>query len=263
MPLFDTLKAVVPLPLKESFHRNKSLPRATAFRLAHRLRGGPPIPPGELIHLVAGHRNPEWFVRGGLSASEAILELAARNGVVIARLGDVLDFGCGVGRILRHFKGVRGPRFHGSDYNPLLTEWCRKNLRFADFETNALEGPLPYGGESFDLVYAFSVFTHLTEPLQSFWMGELRRVLRPGGFVYLTTHGRHYLYKLSEDERERFAAGGLVVQDAAQAGSNICAAYHPESYVRGTLREGFEVLDFRAAGARGDSHHDAWLLRKL
>lgn len=262
MALLQTLKTAVPLSLKESLHRNKSLPRELSVRLGHRLRGGPPIPPGELIHLVAGHSNPAWFLRGGQTASEAIRDTLARGGVEMTQLGSVLDFGCGVGRILRHLKGMKGPRFYGTDYNPRLIEWCKRNLRAAEFGTNTLDGPLAYAPESFDLAYAFSVFTHLTEPLQFHWMGELARVLKPGGFLYFTAHGARYLDKLNPAERERFSAGRLVVKESELVGTNTCAAYHPESYVRRTLAGAFEVVGFVPEGARGDSMHDVYLLRK-
>jgi SAM-dependent methyltransferase len=257
------LKRAVPLTWKEAYHAHKSLPQNALVRARNFLARRPPLPPAELIELVAGHRNPEWFLRGGLSASEAIRGMVARNGGGMAKMKAVLDFGCGVGRIMRHWKGIKGPRFCGTDYNPRLVEWCRNNLKFAEFRTNTLDGPLSYDPETFDLVYAFSVFTHLTEPLQRHWMGELRRILRPGGLLYLTAHGDFYLDKLNEEERRRFAAGELVVTDSERAGENVCAAYHPRAYVEGTLAEGFEVLEYSPRGARGDSDHDAYLLRKL
>ncbi len=263
MGLFKTLKRAVPLRWKEAAHARKSLPKDVATRARSFLSGGPPIPPGELIYLVAAHRNPAWFLRGGRTAAEAIRGTLARNGVELARLGAVLDFGCGVGRIMRHWKGVEGPRFHGTDYNPRLIEWCRQNLKFAEFKVNTLDGGLPYESESFDFVYAFSVFTHFSESLQIFWMGEMARVLKPGGHLYFTAHGEHYLDRLDAAERERFRAGRLVVTEEGLAGSNTCGAYHPEAYVRGEMARGFEVVDFVPEGARGDSKHDVYLLRKL
>jgi hypothetical protein len=39
---------------------------------------------------------------------------------------------------------------------------------------------MDYANEQFDLIYAISVFTHLTEDLQHSWLNELGRVKRGG-----------------------------------------------------------------------------------
>ncbi|HKI92810.1 MAG TPA: methyltransferase domain-containing protein, partial [Gaiellaceae bacterium] len=140
--------------------------------------------------------------------------------------------------------------------------WCRENLSFARFEQNGLEPPLAFSDESFDLVYALSVFTHLTAELQLAWRDELRRVLRPGGHLLVTTHGRSYLPRLVGDERKRFEAGELVVRWGEVAGSNLCSAYHPERYLHETFAEGFELVRLEPEGARGNPTQDLVLLRR-
>jgi SAM-dependent methyltransferase len=173
----------------------------------------------------------------------------------------ILDFGCGCGRVLRHFADS-GVEVHGTDLNPKLVAWCRRRLRFATFASNGLCPPLAYDDGRFGLVYALSVFTHLPETLQDAWMQELRRVLRPGGHLLLTTHGEHYLEELTEDERRRFQAGALVLRRDDRPGSNVCGAYHPESYVRERLARGFSVVEFVPKGALGNPWQDRWLLRR-
>ena len=107
-----------------------------------------------------------------------------------------------------------------------------------------------------------SVFTHLPEAGQRAWMDEMRRVIRPGGHLIITTHGRRYRDELSAAEAARFDAGELVVGYADEAGSNACGAYHPEAYVRARLAPPFEVIAFRPEGALGNPHQDLWLLRR-
>jgi SAM-dependent methyltransferase len=230
---------------------------AAARLLARRAdRTGLPIPPPELLGAVASSRDADWFRYSGRRAHDAIRD--ALRGAGAAPPVSVLDFGCGCGRVARHWRGVE---LTGTDYNPELVEWCRANLPHA-FDVNRLEPPLPYPDAAFDLVYALSVFTHLPERLQSAWMDELRRVVRPGGHLFITTHGRAYARHLSEAERGEFGRDRLVVQYAGEAGSNVCAAYHPEAYVRRALARGFSVVAFRPKGARGNPVQDAWLLRK-
>ena len=181
-------------------------------------------------------------------------------------LGDIekiLDFGCGCGRVVRHWNGVEGVRVFGTDSNQRSINWCRKNLPLATFGVNDLSPPLAYARDEFGLVYAFSVFTHLPEHLQFTWMSELRRVMTAGGYLLITTHGRAYLDQLSPAEREEFRMNRLVVRHPEAAGTNRCGAFHPEEYVREKLAGGFEVLEFIPEGAKGNPRQDVYLLRKM
>jgi SAM-dependent methyltransferase len=237
-----------------------------AFRAYERLvalRGAPaavpdgaPLPPRRLMVQVAGTADADWFLRGGRAAYDAITAH-----VPPAEVESVLDFGCGCGRVTRYWDGFAGA-VAGSDLSAPAVEWCRANLPFARFEVNGLEPPLAFPEESFDLVYALSVFTHLTAKLQAAWRDELRRVLRPNGRLLLTTHGRSYLPRLTAEERRRFEAGELVVRWGDVAGTNLCSAYHPEAYVRDVLADGFAFLELEPEGARGNPTQDVVLLRK-
>lgn len=262
MILIRTAKRIVPLSLKEGFHKHKGVPADLAARVTNRLNGQPAVPPAELIYLVAGHCSANLFLAGGRSACDAIGAILAKNGLRMERFDNVLDFGCGAGRIIRHWNQSERPVLHGADYNSDLIEWCQENLSACKFRVNTLSGSLPYDDETFDFIYSFSVFTHLKEPLQFHWIDELRRVLKPGGYVYLTTHGKYYLSILNAAEREQFDKGQLVVREQEQSGSNVCAVFHPPSYVREVLARNLTVVDFVECGAQGDSMHDAHLLRK-
>lgn len=222
-----------------------------------------PVPPLALIDLVSGQPDIGWFLQGGRRGAAAVREVLGRHDVAMDSLSAILDFGCGCGRVTRHWSELAGRvRVHGSDLNPRLVAWCRANLTFADFETNALAPPLPFNKEGFDLVYAFSVFTHLPESLQRTWIEELHRVLTPGGLLVISTHGARYADELTPEQRKRFEDGRLVVTAAEDAGSNACGAYHPEAYVHDTLATGFDVVDFLPEGATGNPHQDLWLMKK-
>lgn len=163
---------------------------------------------------------------------------------------------------MRHWDSLRHPVLHGTDYNAALVGWCKEHLKFAEFRVNTLSERLPYEPETFDFLYAFSVFTHLSEPLQFFWIGEWSRVLKPGGYVFFTTHGGYFLPQLTAEEKERFLNGQLVVDGAEKSGSNKCATYHPEVYVRENLARNFSVVDFIPGRAEGDLLQDIYLLKK-
>ena len=241
-------------------------PRIAIGNARFRRQGAPdglPIPPSDLRFSVAGTTSISWFLEGGARAFGSIHEVLRRNGVALEGLGAVLDFGCGCGRVLRHWHAVRGPKTHGCDYDPRLVDWCNKNLNFAEVRVNQLVPPLPYDNAEFDLVYALSVFTHLTEDLQRPWLLELTRILKPSGLLILTTHGESYAERLNASELARFARGELVVKNNVKApGTIACSAYHPAAYVRGELATGLDLVEHVPDGAAGNPHQDLYLFRK-
>ena len=121
---------------------------------------------------------------------------------------------------------------------------------------NGPEPPSPYPADTFDVVYAVSVLTHLTESSQLGWLEDWRRILRPDGLLLFTTHGDSHSHKLGKRERPRYDAGELVVRHPSIEGLNQCVAHHPPEYVRATLLQGWELLRFRPAS---DYRQDMWL----
>lgn len=228
---------------------------------AVRAPDGLPLPPRRLIVRVAGTVDVEWFLNSGRLAAGSIRAALWRQGRRIEDLAAILDFGCGCGRVTRNWIRLPETNVYGSDANEKAVEWCRRNLPFARFEANGLAPPLVFEDAWFDLVYALSVFTHLPEQLQILWLRELSRVLKPGGYLFLTTHGEWYLPRLSRKERDDFAAGRIVVRREQAAGTNLCTAFHPPAALR-RLASDFELLEFLPEGAKGNPHQDLSLLRK-
>ena len=122
---------------------------------------------------------------------------------------------------------MHGPELFGVDYNPYFVKWCKLNLQFATFERSSLAGRLPFANQTFDFIYAISVFTHFDEEHERFWVDELSRVLTPGGALLLTLHGKPFAKKLAPDQRSSFEAGKMVVARSHLVGTNSCAAFHP------------------------------------
>ena len=244
---------------------SSSDPRTVLSNAGYRRRGAPdglPIPPQDLLFLVAGTSSISWFLEGGARAADTVRAAMERRGVAFDSLEAILDFGCGCGRVLRHWHDLPRGHVFGTDYSPKLAQWCSQNLPFARVGINQLAPPLAYGDETFDLVYAFSVLTHLTQELQVPWVRELSRIIRPGGHLLISTHGDAYAARLNPDESKRFAAGELVVKNNVDApGSNTCAAYHPLAYVRDRLASGLELVEFVPSGAKGNPRQDLYVLR--
>jgi SAM-dependent methyltransferase len=248
-----------------------SLHRRRDFEALGLGKDGLPLPPPELVRITAGgHRQAlgdlsvlySNFWRSGRRGFAALRELLERNGHTLEDRKSVLDFGCGSGRVLRHWNGVDGTRqLYGSDYNEFLIDWCRRNLPFARYQVNGLRPPLDLPDGELDLVYAFSVFSHFDIETQFEWRDELSRVVKPGGLIMFTVPGERWTGLLSPEDRERFFAGEAVVVYPEQNGTNFCSALSPERYIRETLSGDLEVLEFAVDGAP-DVRQDAVLLRK-
>jgi SAM-dependent methyltransferase len=125
----------------------------------------------------------------GLEDFARVCAAIERHGRRVAAPFAMLDFGCASGRVLRHFLcQLEGLELWGADLNERHVDWLLRHFPRAirAFQCTTLPSlPLPDGG--LDLVTAFSVFTHIDE-YEIAWLLELRRVLRPGGFAYLTIH---------------------------------------------------------------------------
>lgn len=246
--------------------RAYELALATRGSLAARGNGaaaGLPLPPARLrAQIGPAHADADFFLRSGRSQADLVRRLLRDGGTSIEDLDALLDFGCGCGRILRHWGALSHARVFGCDIDHRMVEWCETNLPFAEVSVNELEPPLPYADSAFELMYAFSVFTHLSVELQHAWMKECLRVLRPNGWLLISTLGEHYLSlkRLTESEEQSFRRGEVVVLYEHSAGSSLCSAYHPPDYVRESLGADFELVTFRPAADEG--RHDLHLFRK-
>ena len=109
------------------------------------------------------------------------------------------DFGGSTGRVFRHFSVgqiVRG--INALDFKVANFGWNQlyvpQDIRIF---LNGFYPTLPVPDENFDVITAFSVFTHIDE-LESPWLLELRRILKPGGLLYVTIHDDAYWDVMSE-----------------------------------------------------------------
>lgn len=147
-----------------------------------------PIPVPEDREGYGEERHFEYWLTG----LQDYLKLKAtlrRHGVPVEAPFALLDLGCATGRVLRHFLSQEeGLELWGTDIYDNHALWIAQHLPrdVRVFQCSTLP-TLPLPDDHFSAVSAFSVFTHIDE-LESAWLAELRRVLKPGGIAYLTVH---------------------------------------------------------------------------
>lgn len=101
--------------------------------------------------------------------------------------GEVLDFGCGWGRFLRVMGHIVDlPKLYGCDPSTAALATCRRDGVYGNLAQSAhLPEALPFPGVRFDLVYSYSVFSHLSDQAAKTAAAAIRKhIAADGAFVF-------------------------------------------------------------------------------
>lgn len=199
------------------------LNEAAAFKSVRAREWVAPFPPPALMHRTSGLDDDRHFAAHGGAILRA---LAAASPRPLHVYRDLLDFGAGAGRLARMFKGFPG-RYVCADIDGDNTAWLADRLPWVQAVKTEPGKPLPFADASFDAVVSISVFTHMDERHQFFYLGELRRVTRPGAMLFLTVSGARVLDRAESGPAIAtmlaLPEGGLATARAAfDAGSGFC-----------------------------------------
>jgi SAM-dependent methyltransferase len=214
-----------------------------------------PDPGDKLIGRVAGGTERASFFWSGRESVRALERTLAIVGRSLDSFESVLDFGCGCGRMLLWLEDLGRKRaLHGTDVDAEAVEWCRRHIPYAEVTVNEPDPPLPYPDAAFDLIYNHSVFTHLDETRQDLWLSELKRVVRPGGMIVLSTHGEAAIPENEWAIRDRLERDGIAFLDntvPSKLGHPdwYQATWHAPWYVFEHWSRWFEVRAYIPGGA--------------
>jgi SAM-dependent methyltransferase len=175
----------------------------------------------------------------------------------------VLDFGCGPGRTLSEFAAEAGrAEFVGCDIHADSLEWARAHLPQFEFVQNGEEPPVDLPSASFDLIYAVSVFTHLTDHWAG-WLAELHRLLRPGGLAVISFLGEGLWQPFGAGAHAEWVddeTGMLITLPGRpwdEGGPNV---FHSEWWLREHWGRGFEILELRARDTWHGAEGHGWIV---
>lgn len=113
----------------------------------------------------------------------AVAELLTWIGAPRGGSENLVDLGCGTGRLSRALSGL-GWTVQGIDYSRAMIARAREKSSTEPYSVGDLNEPLPLDSCSQDCAVSVSVLQCLDEP--SFHLQEIRRILRPDGRLFLT-----------------------------------------------------------------------------
>ena len=249
--------------------RKTGLPLREEFNVYYPEHAGPELPDVERRRRVWGP-DPGLFVVEGFSTFKK-LDLALRKTMdrTLGDFHDILDWGCGCGRVTRNFHLLPEARLVGIDIDSDNVNWCREHFNFGEYRVAPLRPPTGLAAESFDLIIGISVFSHLRELAQQEWLAELSRLARPGAVLLMSTLGNSAAARAwwTREMWDRWQAQGLMVmRGSSDLGELIgdedyyVTTYLTEDYIRRSWKRTFEILDFIPAYI--SNHQDLVVMRK-
>ena len=203
---------------------------------------------------VVGEEQEEAFRASGETDASELLAFLGGGDVPALR---VLEYGCGVGRLMvplsRSFGEIRG-----IDISDEMVRIGReRGAGRADLHFHVLEdGKLPFPDGSFDLVYSLHVFQHMPRPALRAILPELARVLRPNGRLVFQLTRPYTLRRLVQALSGADRISRRVRRDAADdAPETYRRRYYTKRDVRRLLEASGLRLVRRARALSNPRHH--------
>lgn len=210
------------------------------------------MPSPAQIDRVIGPGQVDMFKLGGATIFKRVeYLLQERFGRTLDSFGAVLDWGCGAGRLTRYLP-LKSASVTGIDIDPDNIRGCAQTIGNARFQQVGLHPPTDFSAGSFGLVIGISVLTHLSEPNQNAWLGELQRIVSPGGLVLLSIQGmaQSALYRMPSERRLAVQREGILnlgsnpqLDEVLDAPNYYVDVVHSHEYVMTHWSRYFDVLD--------------------
>lgn len=148
------------------------------------------------IASVQGKRGGKWTIEEFLSTADADLNYYCRilkeHASAPDRFGQVLDFGCGVGRLSLAWS-KRADAVTGVDISSSMIERGKallKNVPNVQLRVNEASDLACFKSNTFDVVFSHACLQHIPWPLAAGYLREFARVCSPNGWVCFSLPAR-------------------------------------------------------------------------
>jgi SAM-dependent methyltransferase len=97
-----------------------------------------------------------------------------------------LDFACGYGRFTRYFSRIF-KEVVVSDLEEEMLQFARQRFGVDSFRSGIDSRSFDYPAQLFDIVFSYSLFTHLNPSIWKDWFEVLLNMVDEGGYLVITT----------------------------------------------------------------------------
>ena len=224
-----------------------------AFHFMNPARERFAFPPAVRMLRVIGDDSTARFGMGGATIFNNAARLLSEIGYGWDDFPQILDWGCGCGRLTRYLVGETRSAVTGIDIDADNIAWCRETYTNATFHSVPLRPPTELATGQFDLVFGISVLTHLSEADQDLWLDELRRITRPGSILLLSIQGpaQFAINGFPPSIFRRIQAEGYLnlqrdsaLDDVVSEKDYYRSAMHSRAYITAHWSRYFDVLGF-------------------
>ena len=178
----------------------------------------------------------------------------------------ILEWGCGVGRIIRHIPNLidKNLTVVGIDINEEMINWNSANIPNIYFKKIDYNPPTTFENNNFNLVYALSVFTHIEYKFHANWLAEIYRIISDNGIFLFTTHGNKFEVNLDTNEKELLYKDGALTMDYKQKGHRMMTTYNNYESFKIVVENYFEILAYYNGAEYPEKvgGQDLWIVRK-
>lgn len=170
---------------------------------------------------------------------------------------EVLDFGCGVGRLSVHFSS-RYKKVYCVDFSNAHLEEAKQNCRLASISNaefwflESLDSMIKL--PKVDIIYSFIVLQHNTPPVMAFLIHRLLECLNPGGLAFLHVPLAGLGYKFSKEDYLKSQTAGKSMEMHILPKSNLNEIAHQSNC---------KIVESECIGGTGAFYSEEVIFKKL
>jgi 2-polyprenyl-3-methyl-5-hydroxy-6-metoxy-1,4-benzoquinol methylase len=231
---------------------------------------GVPIPDGQRRIRVHGSDIEFTFLLTGyqifMNCKLALKNIFKRD---FDSFNNILDWGCGSGRMCRYFHNLKQASFTGVDIDQDNINWCTKNFNFGRYSTIPLYPPTKLKSSEYDLIIGISVFTHLDESAQFAWLKELNRIASDEAVLLMSVHGDtawchsradYYTYLKLEQDGYLDIGHDSILDEVINQKDYYRAVWHTHAYIREKWSKYFKIIEILPGYI--NNHQDLVVMQK-